>query len=204
MKHLVIVNLRNNLSRDPQLPDSVNIDQFLTENEVVFGKKSRWIDLSQTDEFEKSREDDRRETLVQDEIPPYIDDKNVYHEATPAVYRIEIHVPDDFTYTVDDITAAIEAAIEDRKLEKKKELTNKVILYVISLIKDWSIVNKMTVLARSDIQVVMKFLDYGSLEQSKTLVENLSIDSVFTQEIKTKLINCIDEKLAEFNAIIWS
>ena len=168
-----------------------------------FGKLARWISLDQASDFEKSREDDRREILVQSEIPPYYDDENVFHEATPAVYRIEIHVPNDFTVTITDITAQYEAEFEDRKTKKKEDLAANVLTSVITIIKNWPIADKLTLLARGEIQAVMKFLEYGSLDQSKTLLQSLTVDTIFTQEIKDKVLAKIQEKIDEYNSIVW-
>lgn len=173
------------------------------EHNAEFGKLSRWLWLDQATPFELSREDDRREVEIQAEIPEYIDEENVIHPAIPAVYRTEIHVPNDFSVTITDITEQYEAELEDRKTKKKEELAANVITSVITIIKNWSIADKITLLARVDIQTLMKFLEYGSLDQSKTLLSTLPTDSIFTQEVKTKILNVIQEKIDNYNSIQW-
>jgi len=168
-----------------------------------FGKLARWLWLDQATAFELSREDDRREVEIQAEIPEYIDEENVVHPAIPAVYRTEIHVPDDFTIETENITAQYEAELEDRKTKRKEELAANVITSIITIIKNWPIADKITLLGSGEIQTVMKFLEYGSLDQSKTLLQSLTVGTIFTQEIKDKILVKVQEKIDEYNSIVW-
>lgn len=181
-----------------------NEEMFIERrNQGDYGKLARWLPLSTATSFELSREDDRRVVLVQAEVPEYIDENNVHHPATHAIYRTDIHVPDDFIVDIKNVTEEYESELEDKKTKRKEELAAKVITSVITLIKGWPISDKLALLARSDIQAVMKFLEYGSLDQSKTLVESLSVDGIFTQEIKTKILSAIELRINEYNSIVW-
>jgi hypothetical protein len=97
-----------------------------------FGLVARWLPLAQASEFELSREDDRREVEVQAEIPEYTYEELdlegvptgniITAPLQPATYRTEIHVPDDFTVEITDITATYEA--EQRRASLQLEGRN--------------------------------------------------------------------------------
>ncbi len=102
-----------------------------------------------------------------------------------------------------DITVQHEKELEDKQLDKKKEFASQIIRSVIAIIKDWTIQDKIITMARSDVQSVMSFLSYGSLDQSKTLCEGLAVDTLLTQEIKTEILSTIQAKINEYNSIAW-
>lgn len=189
MKNLKILNLITNefqCSQNFTNDDDISLYISTYVNNGAWGVKyARWLPLSQATSFELSREDDRRETI------------------NDNITFVEIHVPDDFTVTIEDITAQYEAELEDRKTKRKEELAANVITSVITIIKNWPIADKLALLARGEIQAVMKFLEYGSLDQSKTLLESLVVDTIFTQEIKDKVLAKIQEKIDEYNSIVW-
>jgi hypothetical protein len=169
-----------------------------------FGLVARWLPLDQATSFELSREDDRREVEIQAEIPEYLDEENVLHPATPAVYRTEIHVPDDFTVTITDITEQHEKELEKRKLKRKKELADEIIIHINYVIRNLTKQDKIILLGRSDIRMAYEFLGKGSIVDTRDLIATLPVDSLLTQEMKDSVYDFSTEKVNEYNAIIWT
>lgn len=154
-------------------------------NEGDFGKFERWIDINQASDFEKSREDDRREFLEND------------------ILKTQIHVPNDFTLSTEDITLKYEEQLKFRKNQKRKEFANDTLIYINTIIQDWTVQNKLTMLSREDIKGALTFLNNGSIEQSLGIIMSLPTDSLLTQEVKDKVVAYLTDKVGVFNAIIW-
>lgn len=153
---------------------------------VEWGKSARWIPLTEADAFELSQEDNRREV-----------------DLGNGETRTEIHVPDDFTIEITDVTLEHEAAIKTRKNQVKKQMASDAIVYINGIIEDWTINEKITLLGRQDIPVILNFLNYGSINQSRDLCASLVTDSLITEEIKSNILNFLDLKIAEFNAMVF-
>lgn len=154
-------------------------------NQGLYGKKERWINLEEASDFEKSREDDRREFLENN------------------ILKIEIHVPDDFTIQEEDITEKYDEQLKFLKNKKRKEFANDTLIFINTIIQDWTIQNKLTLLSREDIKAALTFLNNGSIEQSLGLVISLPTDSLMTQEVKDKVVSYLTDKVGEFNSIVW-
>lgn len=176
-------------------------------SEGDLGKLARWIRLENATEFELSREDDRK-TVV--DCPEYLteelDENGIPTGNTilvPAQTHVEIHVPDDFTITTEDITLAYEEELKFKKNSLRKQYATDTIVYVNTIIQDWTTQDKITLLSREDVKTVLTFLNYGSIEQSLGLCQNLPTDAILTSDVKTKIINYLTNKVSEFNAKEW-
>jgi hypothetical protein len=146
-----------------------------------YGKSERWIVHSEADAWELTREIERR--------------------TSNGV--VEIHVPNDYEITIIDVTTEHNLEILKAKLTVKKQFAIDSIIHINSLIDAWSTTDKMTMLGRSDVQLLLTFLNYGSIEQSKSLCETLTTDSLLTTEIKSSVVNFLQAKIDQFNAMIW-
>jgi len=110
-----IENQRAGRKFEASQEDNIWLDKQIAKNS--WGKSDRWINLDKADEWEKSREDDRRSSVDDD-----------------GLESIEIHLPDDYTIEITDITvqengkqAAREAKKESKEackveLGKRKDL----------------------------------------------------------------------------------
>lgn len=166
----------------------------------LYGKPTRWLWLDQASDFEKSREDDRREVLVQDEIPEYIDEENVVHPVTPAVYRTEIHVPDDFTVTPEDITTQYNYTQKKQALDKKNDAAYDVFLHMDTMFDALPVEQVVAILDRADIRQVIFYLrTLGSLEYTLGMVQALPLDANITQEMVTDISSYIEAKINELH-----
>lgn len=153
----------------------------ISKNEGDLGKLARWIDLNLSTEWEKTREDDRRE----------------YLEPGMETPRIEIHVPDDFSVIIEDITTQYE-------LEQKRNLNIKkfpkcfeVIAHISALIDAYTTEQRLTLLSNPGIKMAKDFLQLGSLVQSKDMIQAIAVDALVTQEFKDSVIAFIDLKISE-------
>lgn len=106
----------------------------------TFGKPARWIPLEKADDFEKSREDDRREVRGEKNFPAvegeYLYDKDGNIAQTlvepveayvdeDALLGYEIHVPADYVIVETDVTQELadkEANEAAKKLKKSNAL----------------------------------------------------------------------------------
>jgi len=198
MKKITIKNIQFNnegslLSNDENETSNWIYDISIKES---FGKSARWLWLDQATAFELSREDDRREIEVQPEIPEYIDEDNIFHDATPAVYRTEIHVPDDFTITITDITTQYNYEQKKQALDKKNDAAYDVFLHMDTMFDALPVESIIAILARADIQQIIFYLrTLGSLEYTKAMVDALPTDANITQEMVTDISNYIQGKL---------
>jgi hypothetical protein len=146
-----------------------------------FGKVARWIPLTLASEFEQSREDDRREYLE-----PGME--------TPIV---EIHVPDDFTVTIEDITAQYEFAQKRDLNIKKFPKCFEVISHISALIDAYTTEQRLTLLSNPGIKQAKEFLQLGSLIQSRDMISVIAVDTLVTQEFKDSVIDFINLKISE-------
>ena len=76
-------------------------------------------------------------------------------------------------------------------------------IYVNTIIQDWTVQNKLTLLSREDIKGALTFLSNGSIDQSLGLILLLPTDSLFTQEVKDKVTAYLTDKVGAFNSIVW-
>lgn len=184
-KKMKIIYKVENIETGRKFEFDSNEKLLICKNEGDLGKLERWIDLESASDFEKSREDDRREFLENN------------------VLKIEIHVPDDFTIQEENITDKYEEQLKFRKNQKRKEFANDTLIFINTIIQDWTVQNKLTLLSREDVKGALTFLTNGSIEQSLSLVMSLPTDSLLTQEVKDKVIAYLTDKVGAFNAIVW-
>lgn len=184
MEKLLITNERN--SRTFLITDSTDVqalfDSQLSINEESWGKAARWIDLADADSWEISRQDDTQTVNGVDQI----------------------HVPNDYSTILTDITAEYDQEIKMKKMQAKKDYAALTLNYINTIIDTWDVSDKLTLLSRSDVQTVLTFLNYGSIEQSKTLCENLTEDALLTSQIKSDVVAFLTDRIQEFNNLTWS
>jgi len=101
----------------------------------AYGNPARWINLEKADDFERGREDDRRE-IRGDKFRPEVIGEFLYNKAGEAVEVLveaiaaytekdaflgyDIHVPADYTIATEDVTSK-EAAKEAKRNKKSKD-----------------------------------------------------------------------------------
>ena len=118
----------------------------------------------------------------------------------PATYRTQIHVPDDYILEgPTNIDAEIADLENKNRLKFKKQLAGEVIIHINSLIDEMSASDKITLLGRPDVNAILTFLNYGSIEQSRDLANALTTDAILTEVIKTSVIGNLDEMIALYN-----
>ena len=215
MEKLQITNIRTSKNYKLEMEDtSTFFNDNLDNNEEEWGKPERWMWLDNADAWELTREDDRREVEITPFIPQHIIEKQDYDEDgnpvgdpysvlipdQPATYRTEIHVPDD--YVLDGPTN-IDAEIADtenkNRLKFKKKLADEVIIHINSLIEDMPAADKITLLSRPEVNAILTFLNYGSIEQSRDLASTLTTDTLLTEAIKLSVVANLDEMIALYN-----
>lgn len=100
--------------------------------------------------------------------------------------------------SLDDITAEFEKSEKIRKLRVKKQFAQEVIDEINFLIDDLPTESRLALAQRADIQQVLFYLNQGSIVDSKTLVQNLSIDAHLTETIKGLILSALQSKIDLF------
>lgn len=182
MKKITITNEETGRIIEHELQDDF-IDFFIQDRKEKnkFGKQARWIDLNLASDWEKTREDDRRE----------------YLEPGMETPRIEIHVPDDFIIAIEDITAQHEFQQKRNLNIKKFPKCFEVISHISALIDAYTTEQRLTLLSNPGIKMAKDFLQLGSLVQSKDMIQAIAVDTLVTQEFKDSVIAFINLKISE-------
>lgn len=208
MKKVIVNNLETGRVIEHDLKDDF-FEFFIQDRKEKgkFGKLSRWLWLDQATEFELSREDDRREVEVQAEIPSWIEEEldsegkktggTIIHEAIPAVYRTEIHVPDDFTVTVEDITAQYEQEQELQLEIKKRAAGSKILAYIntVNNSKGYTSEQYLAMYQNSTIQFIKMMLENGALGSAKATLDLYVVDTLIDQDYKDRVSTFIQNEI---------
>lgn len=117
-------------------------------------------------------------------------------------WKVEILKSHDIiSESLDDITAEFEKSEKIRKLRVKKQFAQEVIDEINFLIDDLPTESRLALAQRADIQQVLFYLNQGSIVDSKTLVQNLSIDAHLTETIKGLILSALQSKIDLFENI---
>jgi hypothetical protein len=118
--------------------------------------------------------------------------------------RIDYDYDNDFE-TLEDVDVTAEATKETKllKLKTKKEMANDVLIYINYVIRDLTMAEKQTLLARTDIQGCFAFLEKGSIVDSMTIAQSLTTDTLLTEAMKTEVTDYLQSKIDEYNAKSW-
>jgi hypothetical protein len=176
MKHIKITNAKTGRTIEHDLTDDF-IDFFIQDRteKKKFGEPERWIPISLATEFEISREDNRRST-----------------EVLPGEVLTEIHVPNDFSIEITDITLEYEA--EQRRQNQINEGKNSRLCCeeIIDLIGGYNLSRAFT---SSEInQLLVEFSSINSYlknfmpRSAKPLIESSPISSTLTQQLKDDIV----------------
>ncbi len=171
----------------------------------IYGKKERWIRLDQATDFEKSREDDRRVIV---DVPEWIEEEldsegkktgaTIIHE---AVTHIEIHVPDDFTVTPEDITEQYEAELELQEEIEKRAAGSKILAYIntVNNSKGYTSEQYFQMYQNPTIQFIKLMLESGALGSAKTTLDSYVVDSLIDQDYKDRVSSFIQKEIEGLN-----
>jgi hypothetical protein len=187
-------------------------DNFLErKNQGDYGKEARWIRLDQATEWEKTREDDRREVLDQEAIPEYLEEEKdengnptgntILVPSQPAKYHTEIHVPDDFIFTITDVTAEYEAKIELQKEIKKREAGSVILAFIntVNNSKNYTSQQYIQMLNDSTVSFIKVMLESGALGSARDTLLLYQPNEIIDQNYIDKVVSFINMKIGELN-----
>lgn len=208
MKRMILINQKT--VQDfiiESLNPEIDFENRYEDNKTVWGFKERWISLDHATEFEKSREDDRREILIQAEIPSWIEEEldsegkktggTIVHHAIPAVFKTEIHVPDDFIVTVTDITVQYE---QEQKLQleiKKRAAGSKTLAFIntVNNSKGYTSEQYLAMYQNQTVQFIKMMLENGALGSAKDTLFAYVADDLIDQDYKDRVIAFIIKEI---------
>lgn len=180
MKHIKITNAKTGRIIEHDIANDF-IDFFIQDRteKKKFGELERWIPISLATEFELSREDNRRST-----------------EILPGEFLTEIHVPNDFSLEITDITAEYEAKQRIATLSSEGKNARLCCEEILDLIAGYNLSNNFT--AEQISQMLTEFATIDTLlsksrpNSAKLLIAATPVSATLSQVLK-------DDIMAIFN-----
>lgn len=183
MEIMTITNQRTNKKYEIKSINAlVDFENDYESNKHVWGLKARWIDVMMATTWEKTREDDRRT----------LEDSSV-----------EIHVPDDYVYTIDPFVDSTEEQRRINKEEQKIRMAPKVfaVLSALNIENEFTITEKEQQMADQNLLKMKTLVEHSAFLEAKALLEVYTPTAYFTTPMKNKIISKIDEILEDIGEL---